>query len=160
SSVFALHKVLWRYKQGICNEMARAISEKELNDVEGAVWAQPSGASMGDLVGTGADAAIRRSMQRRLDKLVEAGRVRVTGTGKGTRYWAASGQAEAAPSKEQTTLLNKEEAPLKAHDLVVRLSRAALEQQKLVSRPLAKRTPVGYQRDLLSQYRPNETYYL
>ena len=99
-------------------------------------------------------------MQRRLDKLIEAGRIQPTGARKGTRYWAAGGQAEAAHPKEQATLLHKEEAPLKAHDLVVRLSKAALEQQKRVSRPLAKRTSVGYQRDFLSQYRPNETYYL
>lgn len=45
-------------------------------------------------------------------------------------------------------------------DTPIPLSPAAHEVERLVRQPLMLRQPVGYQRDFLNRYRPNETAYL
>jgi Fic family protein len=133
--------------------MPKAIPETELSKVEAAIRAIDKGAAIADLVGPKADDADRRNMHRRLKKLISAGRVKTTGVGKATRYWISG-------TSTNQTLLHQNEAPLESHDLIVRLSDEALDQQKSVRRPIKQRTPVGYKREFLSDYRPNETFYL
>lgn len=134
--------------------LAKNISEEELDAVEGAIRERPDGVAMGDLVGLGAGEAQRRSMQRRLKKLIDARRVKSTGVGKGTRYYLAD---QPGPS----TNLHKDEASLDAEGgFFVPVSKAGQEIQTLVRRPLLAREPIGYQRQFLANYRPNSTYYL
>ena len=133
--------------------MPKLIANDELLAVEAAIRSRESGASITDLVGGDASEATRRAMHRRLKKLISSDRVKSTGTGKAMRYWLSE--------VGQGTLLHNEEAHLDAEGgLFVPLSAPAQELQKLVRRPIAERTPVGYQRDFLSRYQPNATYYL
>jgi Fic family protein len=84
----------------------------------------------------------RRSLQRRLSELVESKQLVTEGGSRSTRY-----------------LLPKS-SEAGAEDDHVRLSPSGADVRRLVRRPLAERTPVGYNRDFLDQYRPNESSYL
>jgi hypothetical protein len=134
--------------------MPKPISESELQAIEAIIRSKQNGASMGDLLDVDNKAA-RAAMQRRLEKLISADRVKSTGTRKGAKYWI-SGHAV----KPEPVILNEEEASLQPHGLLVQPSLIGLELQRAVRRPIERRTPVGYRREFLSQYRPNETHYL
>jgi hypothetical protein len=84
----------------------------------------------------------RRSLQRRLSELVESKQLITEGGSRSTRY----------------LLPKSSEAGVE--DDYVRLSPSGADVRRLVRRPLAERTPVGYNREFLDQYRPNESSYL
>ncbi|HWA21383.1 MAG TPA: Fic family protein [Caulobacterales bacterium] len=131
------------------------ILESELAAIEAAIRKHPNGAFLRDLVGPEAAIATQRKVQRRLQKLERLGRVRSDGAKSGTRYYVAQGPTAG------TTLLHKEDAPLEAQGgFFIPLTESGKAIQTQVSRPAAERTPVGYNRDFLSSYRPNETFYL
>jgi hypothetical protein len=93
----------------------------------------------------------RRTAQRRLNALVAAGLVARTGDKRGARYRLA-GTKDHAPA--ETAPQRQSEA------LEITLSPDAQDVLKRISRPETQRTPVGYRRDFLEAYRPNETFYL
>lgn len=134
--------------------MPKLIHEDELEAVENAISVHVNGASIADLIGQGASDAKRRAMQRRLAKLMKLGRIRSRGTGKGTKYVVAD-------ASRQAVILHEEEAHLEAEGgLLVPISKAGQELQKAIRIPVNKRAPVAYERDFLSRYSPNVTYYL
>ncbi len=90
----------------------------------------------------------RRTLQRRLDTLIEQDRITRADRGRATRYHAA------AP------LPTKSSPPAVQADMFVPLSRAGSEILRLVSAPVFERTPVAYNRAFLEGYRPNHTHYL
>ncbi len=93
----------------------------------------------------------RRTLQRRLDALLEQGRITKAERGRATRYHtSARAPAEFARLAQ----------PPAQTDMFVPLSRAGSEILRLVSAPLAARTPVAYNRTFLEGYRPNHTAYL
>ncbi|CAN5288974.1 hypothetical protein BH09SUM1_BH09SUM1_23730 [soil metagenome] len=94
-----------------------------------------------------------RTMQHRLSTLEKDGRVTMTGSRRGARYHAA------AEMRMDFFRVSEEEDPYphKAEFRPAESSRAALEYLR---RPVKDRQPVGYNRELLELYRPNETYYL
>ncbi len=93
-------------------------------------------------------------MQRRLRKLSDIGKVRSSGKGKGTRYFLSD---QPGPPQQ----LHQDEAALEAEGgLFVPISEVGQRLQKLVRRPEAERPPVGYVREFLSNYKPNNTFYL
>ncbi len=85
----------------------------------------------------------RRSLQRRLSGLVEAERLFTEGGSRSTRYLISKAASKAEPE-----------------DDYVRLSPSGAELRQLVRSPKIERTPVGYNREFLDQYRPNESSYL
>lgn len=134
--------------------MPKNIPEEELAGLEAVIRERPDGVSMKDLVGIGATEAQRRAMQRRLKKLGELGKVRSRGKGKGTRYFLAD---QPGPTQH----LHQDEAELEAEGgLFVPVSVEGQKLQKLINRPAAERTPAGYVREFLSNYKPNNTFYL
>ncbi|MGA7325874.1 MAG: hypothetical protein WBX25_15650 [Rhodomicrobium sp.] len=93
-------------------------------------------------------------MHRRLTKLLQLGRIRSRGTGKGTKYLLAD-------TSKQAVTLHREEAHLDAEGgLFVPLSKAGQELQKAIRKPARERHPVSYERAFLSGYSPNVTFYL
>lgn len=86
-----------------------------------------------------------RTFQRRLNKLQEQGEVYATGIARGIRYILT------APSDKGTEVHPKAAIPL---------SEAAHTILALVSQPVQRRTPVGYNRAFLEAYRPNVDSYL
>lgn len=94
-----------------------------------------------------------RTLQRRLARLEEDGRIGITGSGKGTRYFpVAAGVAQA-----------KTAAPLTLSGATVDqnwLSGEAMEIRRQVTWPFSQRVPVGYDPTFLSDYEPNVSFYL
>ncbi len=103
----------------------------------------PDGVGIDDLLRMLGGAVSRRSLQRRLSKLVAAGRVMREGRGPSTRYLLPTIGKEAGVEEDY-----------------VRLSPSGADVRRLVRTPLTERTPVSYRREFLDQYRPNESSYL
>ncbi len=94
----------------------------------------PNGASLNNLSET---LIPKRSLQRYLTSLVKEKRLIATGNARSRRYYLPSSEAETIP-----------------------LSSIAQSIQANVRQPIQARQPVGYNREFLNNYRPNETYYL
>jgi hypothetical protein len=106
----------------------------------------PDGASIDDLLRLVNDKISRRSLQRRLAELVGVGRLITEGGGRSTRYLLAKVGGEAEVEGVEGDY--------------VRLSPSGADVRRLVRKPQTERTPVGYNRESLDQYRPNESSYL
>jgi len=123
--------------------MARALGASVEQILE-TLAAQPEGLGI-----DGLQAALpgtpRRTLQRHLAQLADAGRVQPEGRARARRYRAIT-QAEIPPRASA--------------EEIVPLSLEATAIQVQVRRPIARRTPVGYRRDFLNAYTPNTTHYL
>ncbi|WP_199417127.1 Fic family protein [Chitinophaga silvatica] len=117
-----IRKVLGKFKDGVSIE----IIEKE----------------------TGLDLG-RRTLLRRLDKLVEQGIVTTSGRTRAMVYSLAKVPTQPAEVKEK-----------QEDDNIIPISEEGQEILTAVSRPLAVRHPVGYNYDFLLMYRPNIDSYL
>ena len=141
----------------------------------------PGGASLDD-IGRGLEIDLsRRTLQRRLARLVEDGRLSRGGRGRGSRYraprnegsvvrpsadtWFAEGYARrplpppgATPGFSADTPAVREPARTGKDDLPVSPEGEAI--RRAVRAPIQDRRPVGYDRTFLDRYRPNETFYL
>lgn len=117
--------------------------------------------------GVGSDALLqqlggtleRRTLQRRLARLAEQGRITVRGEGRATRYHPSNpshpkaSPAESTPPAAWTTAVpsTADYVPTSAEGAAIRAA---------ISQPRHLRKPVGYQLEFLSQYHPNHTTYL
>lgn len=136
--------------------MPKNIPETELNAVVVAVGRIPSGASI-DEVGEALDIALpRRTLQRRLARLVDHGRLVRLGQGPATRYGVARPSLEIRPA---TATLEIRGHPATV-ETYVPISNVAESIRDTVRKPVQQRRPVGYNRSFLDDYRPNETFYL
>ena len=103
-----------------------------------------------------------RSLQRMLARLVQQGHVLRSGRGPATVYALAPEARQCGPD----TPAEAAAAALKTPDsgsllfAGIPLSPEAREVLRLVWRPLASRPPVGWQRDWLDAYVPNQTFLL
>ncbi len=98
-----------------------------------------------------------RSLARILERLAGNGRIRVQGAGRATRYVSAPRppQSENDIHADRPPLVAQTEA-----ESDVPLSGDSETLRSWIRRPLMQRHPVGYDRSLLDNYRPNETFYL
>lgn len=126
--------------------MPKVVPPQELDALVAATAAAPHGLMSVEALASAFPALPRRTLQRRLAQLVSEKRLAATGRGPSRRYHLplASGLAP-------VTHTDAEGVPL---------SQAAAELQAQVHRPLARRTPVGYRREFLADYLPNQTFYL
>lgn len=127
--------------------MPRLIPPDELNRIEKAVRDHPgtTSAEVADVLG---EQVPRRTLQFRLKRLVDTGRVLREGEGRWARYSAPA----VAPTPAQPEAA--------ADEAVVPISPESQEIRAYLRQPLGARKPVGYQREFLNAYRPGETYYL
>lgn len=130
--------------------MPRQIPEPELQAIVQAVRNTPEGVSAEAIQRRLPMECSRRALQRRLAVLVERGLLVRDGQAKATRYRFA---AESGPSGDsvQPTALSDYGIPLTAEGAAI---------SKAVRRPVQRRTPVGYQRNFLTDYRPNVSHYV
>jgi hypothetical protein len=109
--------------------MPKYISTRDLSPIETVLAARPEGWRIGEiekaLKGQGLSLN-RRTLQRRLALLEKQGRIQIVGAGRATRYLHL-----VTPDKTNET-----------RDGIL-LSTAAQEIEKLISRPLTDRQPVG-----------------
>ena len=127
--------------------MPRPIPAEELDQIEKTVRAHPriTSAEIAEVLG---GQVPRRTLQFRLKRLVDNGRIQREGEGRWARYSAPG--AEPATAQPETV----------ADEAVVPLSPESQEIRAYLRQPLAARKPVGYNREFLNAYRPGETFYL
>ncbi len=90
----------------------------------------------------------RHQAQRLLKSLVQTGQLRMEGATKGARYFPGT----PLPQVPIPTGPPPEDYPP--------LSAASVFLRDDIRKPLSHRTPVGYRREFLDGYRPNQTFYL
>ncbi|MCC7325751.1 MAG: Fic family protein [Burkholderiales bacterium] len=137
--------------------MPKIISTAEYEAVVNAVRTRPDGASFEMIHSVLGDGVARRTLQRRLHELVKQGRLVAEGRRRGALY--------RLPSQPRVTVQlggveAKGEIGQIAAQIYVPVSAEGSRLRDLVRRPLTQRTPVGYRREFLLDYRPNETWYL
>ncbi len=140
--------------------MPKNVDLDELEQVEAALARQPEGMSISVLEQTlldhvpelAAHPISRRTLLRRLERLMGARRVERLGQRKGALYRVVAGRSTVTVGATSFTTPDGV--------VPITLSRAAQPLYEYVSRPVAARTPVGYQRELLDAYQPNRTDYL
>ena len=134
--------------------MPKRISSEELDAIAMVVATHPDGLGMQAIREGLSFSLAPRTLQRRLARLEEDGRIRITGSGKGTRYFPV------APEVTTIAKARLSDAPKATTPDADWLSREATEIRKLVTRPPSKRQPVGYDASFLKSYQPNHTFYL
>lgn len=134
--------------------MPKRVPQQELDAILAVVAAHPEGVSVSTIrAGLPSDMPTR-TLQRRLALLVEQKRLIAEGERKGRRYRVPvtiTGQGH----------LVADSATVAARgEVYVPISPEAEAIKQAVRAPLQNRSPVGYQRAFLDDYRPNETWYL
>ena len=121
--------------------------------VETEIARHPDGVGIDDLHASLVDIVSRRTLQRRLGDLADQKKIVPTGKGRGLRYRRPSIIEENITERRHVT----DEISAEVN---VPVSPAGQEVLDYVRQPLQRRKPVGYDRELLEAYRPNETRYL
>lgn len=121
--------------------------------IETEIARHPDGVGIDDLHASLVDIVSRRTLQRRLGDLAGQNKIVLTGKGRGQRYRRPSIIEENIT--EQLHVTDEVSA-----EVYVPVSPAGQEVLDYVRQPLQRRKPVGYDRELLEGYRPNETRYL
>ncbi|MBV6274126.1 Fic family protein [Alcaligenaceae bacterium CGII-47] len=126
-------------------------------DILDAVRRFPEGGSVAQL-----EAALslphssRRTLQRVLAVLIEQGRIVRSGRGRASRYYEGSHRV---PLEGEASIQAGATFSADTH-VDIFLSPVAREVEAYVRQPVQRRRPVGYHREFLDTYRPNETFYL
>ena len=126
---------------------------------QGASISQISEALSRDSSGTVSRSISRRTLQRYLTHLVKEGRLQAEGKARAVRYRISS-EIEISPRLHSVDIVAEEPIAEYKIEKLIPLSTIALSIQENVRKPIQARRPVGYNRDFLINYRPNETYYL
>jgi len=125
----------------------KPIADEELDQIEKTVRARP-GITAADIADALGGQVPRRTLQFRLKRLVDEGRILREGERRWARY-TVPGAAPAPPHPEAA-----------ADEAIVPLSPESREIRAYLRQPLGARKPVGYNREFLDAYRPGETFYL
>ncbi|WP_339081553.1 Fic family protein [Pseudomonas sp. TMP9] len=92
----------------------------------------------------------RRTAQRQIAKLIESKQITASGEGRARRYFVAAAQADASTLNADTDNFPS----------YIPLSADSRDVLAYINQPTEARKSVGYQRDFLDSYQPNETSYL
>ncbi|MFU8816506.1 MAG: Fic family protein, partial [Pseudomonadales bacterium] len=118
-------------------------------DLLNSIRASEDGLTLAELL-TAHPGIARRTAQRWIAKLIESGQVAGVGRGRARRYVRAEAQSGRAVVA----------AGADGFPPFIPLSADSQDILAYLDQPLEARKPVGYQRDFLDAYRPNETWYL
>ncbi|MDP2677293.1 MAG: Fic family protein [Rhodoferax sp.] len=139
--------------------MPRATPTEELKLIESIVATHPGGVRIANIEAEMArhqgGKTNRRTLQRRLQKLIDAQRLTTEGDSVALVYKVISGALVQANGSATVTAAATAEAALY---VPVSPEGAAIRDQ--VRLPLMHRRPVGYQREFLEVYQPGATFYL
>ena len=136
--------------------MPKLLPDDLLERVTNALDSASQGLSLAELQEVLKDVVSRRSLQRRLNVWVRSGAIKAEGIRRGRRYFPP-GNTPATAAEAGRPVGASEPAAVTP---IVLISSAGRQVQALVHRPIADREPIGYQRDFLERYLPNETEYL
>ena len=140
--------LIWRNIEicAISLTMPKAVTNEDLKEVLEVVLNLGGPVSLEEIAAALRFPMPRRTLQRRLARLVEQGNLMGLSSRGGRRYQAPEGGNQPAPKN-----LEPDEVPL---------SQAARDIRSSVSRPARVRKPVGYHSPFLEYYRPNSSAYL
>ncbi|HVC12847.1 MAG TPA: Fic family protein [Burkholderiales bacterium] len=132
--------------------MPKKLANNLADRLEVEIRRHPDGAAPGVLVRAFANDASARSLGRLLKHLERRQRIRAQGKGRATRYFSIA----------QAKVIAQAPLPLLAAEgeVYVPLTGDSEELRAWIRRPITQRRPVGYDRSLLDNYRPNQTFYL
>lgn len=131
--------------------MPKQIQSDELDSVLRVVASFRSGVAFEKIAEVLEPRLSRRTLQRRLARLVSQKRLLLEGKGRGSLYRLPAIVDEP---------LSEEPPQLPARNVDLPVSADGREIRKAVRAPIHERLPVGYNRSFLDSYRPNETSYL
>ena len=124
-------------------------------DLRQSIQASPHGLTLAELLALHPQLA-RRTAQRVIAALIERGEVSARGQGRARRYGPVGNMAESRVDRGASA-----EAPaVQGFPSFIPLSADSRDVWAYVGQPLEARKPVGYQRDFLDTYQPNESGYL
>lgn len=132
--------------------MPKQIAEQDLVAIETAIKEHPDGASLREIAEAIKPHLPHRTLQYRLRHLVSENRVTIEGERRWAKYRVPSGQKQLSVASEETAEKEAEAS--------LPLSSSSNEIRQYLRQPLTARKPVGYRREFLDQYRPNDTFYL
>ncbi|MCB1113331.1 MAG: Fic family protein [Chlamydiia bacterium] len=124
--------------------MARPIQQTEFKAILDCLVLFPNGASINDIRSNLKISLPVYTVRRRLNILIDEGKVFSQGKGRALRYQLAKSLRDEPEKEEQIVLLSSS-------------SQNILSE---VAQPIQSRTPIGYNRKFLDEYRPNVTSYL
>jgi len=134
--------------------MPKQIPQDELDAILEIVGRFTEGASIEE-IGEGLEKKPpRRTLQYRLARLVEREKLNIEGKGRGSRYRlpGVTLHIDSAIHEHRSSEITLEVyVPVSAEGKIIK---------QAVRSPIQDRQPVGYQRELLNAYRPNESFYL
>lgn len=133
--------------------MPRQSPQEDFDSILRAVADFPEGASVDDILNALDRNLHRRALQRRLAGLIKQGKLRPTGRGRASRY-RLPGIAEGRGEISLGFVVEGRS------EIRIPLSTDGGVIEKIVRQPIQNRKPVGYRREFLDGYRPNETFYL
>lgn len=136
--------------------MPKRVPTAELNALVDAVAKFPSGASVDEIGNLTEITLPRRTLQRRLARLVEQRRLSMQGGGPGTRYHLLAKDIDVRPTTGRLTL----EGHPAYVETYIPISAEGASIKQAIREPIQNRQPVGYNRAFLDGYRPNSSYYL
>jgi len=134
--------------------MPKKIPEQELEAIAAIMADNPDGVQVG-AIRDGLELDLPpRMLQRRLSLLAKQGRIVSSGTGKGTRYRlpGVTLQIDSAHHNLRSSEIRLE--------VYIPVSPEGNTIKTAIRLPVQDRQPVGYRREFLDAYRPNETFYL
>ncbi len=130
--------------------MPKEILQNELDELKEILANYPEGASLKEILNSPKIQMHRRSLQRRLALLLKLGQIIVVGESRARRY-----KLPPANNKNSTN-----SAIETSKEYKIPLSTNSESIQLQIRQPIQARTPVGYNRKFLDEYRPNVTSYL
>ncbi|HYO47132.1 MAG TPA: Fic family protein [Gemmatimonadota bacterium] len=131
--------------------MPKRIPEEELAAIEDAVLHHAGSATAREIAAALPADLPHRTLQYRLKQLVDAGRLVKEGRGRWAKYRLPPERGELATGAARIE---------REGEVAIPLSPASVEIRDYLRKPLAGRKPVGYNREFLESYRPNDSFYL
>ncbi len=116
-----------------------------IDDLQQSIQESLAGLTLAELLARHPQVA-RRTAQRLISQMIATGLIDARGEGRARRYFASM----ARPTGESTDRFPE----------LIPLSADSKDILAYVDQPLEARKPVGYQRDFLEAYQPNQTWYL
>ncbi|MDR3054257.1 MAG: Fic family protein [Zoogloeaceae bacterium] len=124
-----------------------------LDELQHSIQLAPAGLTLTELLRQHPQLA-RRSVQRMINQLIAAERIRALGNGRARRYYPVN-NATSYTDMGELRVMDKADFPES-----IPISADSRDILTYIDRPYVARKPVGYQRDFLDAYQPNRTQYL
>ena len=134
--------------------MPKKLPEDLTARIEAEIARHAAGVGIDDLHAALVDSVSRRTLQRRLALLVEQQRMDTIGEGRAIKYRLVPVTGTMAATEEAPDVMAA------FGEVYVPTAAESEEIKAYVRQPIQQRRPVGYHREFLEAYRPNQTYYL